>query len=889
MAFTNLTPSLTSFVGRIKELADIKALLEKTRLLTLTGVGGCGKTRLAEQLVTELLTTESYPDGIWWIELVGLSTLVLVPQVVAQIIGLAEAPDASTLTDSLRNYFVNKDVLFVLDNCEHLLSACGLLAKSLLPYCPNLKILATSREPLGVAGEISWLVPSLPLPDTVHASPDNHLSQSHLIQYDAIRLFLERASSILPTFRLTNENAEAVALICQRLDGLPLAIELAAARINVLTVQQIADRLDHRFTLLTAGNRTALIPRHQTLRATMDWSYDLLSEQEQILFRRLSVFAGGFTLEAAEAICADDRIQPKDVLNLLSHLIDKSLVMVDTQRSDVAYYRLLETIRQYALERLQESGEERVMRNQHCNWFLGLAERAEPSLHGPQQMIWLQRLELEHDNFRKALTWSLTESHTRNSLSEDTEEVGLRLAGALFWFWNLRGYLSEGRYWLEKALEESDELNNSAAKAKALYATAELAHLQGDHVTELNRHEQSVALWRGLISRFETSKSELGEDPQVLFQMKKGLVLALRGLGGVIFSHHGDHQTGKSLLNESIQISKSIKAKWELGNALSFMGQINLYEGDRATARIQLEECVRIFRELGDQWGLGLALHWRASVALAEAEYTFARKQLEEALEIFHKLGDRWNVALVMNRLGEVARSQGADTDALKFYEQTAVIHRELGSKWGLSFSLHNLGYIALHQGNYDRAVELFHEALEFNLERKDLLGTASCLAGLAGVAVGSGDPNSAAQLFGKAQVLLEEIGMVLASTDLLEFERNLKAARASLSSASFEQAWETGLALTLDQAVEKATKLALSPTVFLPVSRVPKRLPELLNERELEILHLIAQGFSNHEIAEKLILAVSTVKWNINNLFGKLHVHSRTRAVARARELTLL
>ena len=404
---------LSSFVGREKELAEVKRLLlEDARLLTLTGSGGCGKTRLALAVARELV--EWFEDGVWLVELAPLADPPLVPQSVAFTLGVREQPGRS-LTEALSNHLRYKKMLLVLDNCEHLVEACAELAEALLHSCPELRVLATSREALGITGEVAWPVPSLSLPD-LRRLP----AVESLPQYESARLFVERIVAVKPAFALTDQNAVAVAQICYRLDGIPLAIELAAARAKVLSVEQIADRLDDCFRLLAAGGRTAM-PRHKTLRATMDWSHELLSEEEQTLFRRLSVFAGGFSIDAVESVGEGAGIERDEVLGLLSHLVDKSLVLAQEQGGE-ARNRLLATVRQYGREKLALSGEEAEVGRRHARYFLELADGAEQALYGPDQIRWLARLETEHDNLRAALSWSIGEGEA---------ELGVRLAGAL--------------------------------------------------------------------------------------------------------------------------------------------------------------------------------------------------------------------------------------------------------------------------------------------------------------------------------------------------------------------------------------------------------------------------------------------------------------------------
>src|ERR671917_1439263 len=425
-----LPSELSSFVGREEELAEVKRLLVNDRLLTLTGSGGCGKTRLALAVARELL--EGFEDGVWLVELASLADPSLVPQVVASTLGVREQPGRS-LTETLSDYLSSKKMLLVLDNCEHLIEGCAELAEALLRSCPELRVLATSREALGITGEVAWPVPSLSLPD-VRRLPDIE----SLPSYESARLFVERAAAVKPTFALTEQNASSVAHICYRLDGIPLAIELAAARTKVLSVEEIAARLGDSFRLLAAGSRTAM-PRQRTLHATMDWSHQLLSQKERVLFRRLSVFAGGFTLEAAESICAGEELQRNEVLDLLSHLVDKSLVIMWEDRTGTRY-RLLETIRQYGKERLEEVGEAAHVRERHAGCYLAVAEEAEPELKGERQVTWLEPLETEHENLRVTMAWLLGRGES---------EEAARLGWALWLFWGIRTHLGEGRRAME--------------------------------------------------------------------------------------------------------------------------------------------------------------------------------------------------------------------------------------------------------------------------------------------------------------------------------------------------------------------------------------------------------------------------------------------------------
>src|SRR5829696_7495327 len=472
----NLSEPRTSFVGREREILEVKRTLSATRLLTLTGTGGSGKTRLALEVARDLVG--SYADGVWLVELAPLSEPGLVAQEVARALGAQEQP-GRPLLESLLDTLDDKEMLLLLDNCEHLIDAVASLTITFLDSCPRLRVLATSRERLGVTGELTWLVPPLSVPGAGDTLPVEELEG-----YESARLFADRASKGHPGFELTPENARAVSQVCTRLEGIPLAIELAAARVGIPSAGQIFERLDHSLKLLTGGGRTE-DHRHRTLRATLDWGYELLDEPEQALFGRLSAFAGGFTLEAAESVGArGEGMEEEDVLELLTMLVDKSLVVAEESWERGARYRLLEPVRQYAREQLDASGEAEAIGSRYAEFFLALAEEAEPELKGPRQVEWLDRLETEHDNLRAALSGSLGRG----------VDLGPRMAGALCLFWYTRGYLSEGRTYLE-AVARSDMVP-ARARARALDGLGWIAEPQGDYERARTAYEESLELYR---------------------------------------------------------------------------------------------------------------------------------------------------------------------------------------------------------------------------------------------------------------------------------------------------------------------------------------------------------------------------------------------------------
>ncbi len=505
---TTIPTVLTSFVGRKRDVAEVGRLLASSRLVTLTGAAGCGKTRLALHVAADV--QRHYADGLRWVELARLADRALVPQAVAKVLRVPEQPGRPRLeglVDALRD----KQLLLVLDNCEHVLSACTQLVETLLA-ATAVSILATSREPLGVPGELRYPVPPLAL-------PPRSLPAAEMAQFDAIQLFVERARAVVPDFALTPDNAAVVAGICHWLDGLPLAIELASARVNVLTVEQIAARLDDRFGLLGAATHVTR-SRHRTLRAAINWSYDLLPTPEQVMLRRLSVFAGGCSLATAEPVCAGDGVEREHVLDVLSSLVDKSLVVAHTLQRGEARYSMLETIRQYAHEQLRASGAWSATHDRHLQCFLQLAEDTVPKLRGRYQQLWLNWLEGEYDNIRAALAWSLERGRI---------EAGLRIANAIYQFWTVRDYVQEGLAWVERLLARADERISPVVRANALAYASTLASFRGN-VSKQMRYGREA----GVVAE------AAGEEG------KRALAWALAGQAHAARAA-GDHQTAFSL------------------------------------------------------------------------------------------------------------------------------------------------------------------------------------------------------------------------------------------------------------------------------------------------------------------------------------------------------
>jgi predicted ATPase/class 3 adenylate cyclase len=637
----NLPIQLSSFIGREREKAEVRTLLSTTRLLTLTGSGGAGKTRLALQVAAEAL--EEFPAGVWLVELAALSDPSLVPKAVASALGVFEQP-GRYLTETLADALRGKSVLVILDNCEHLVAACAHLANALLRACPHLRMLATSREALGVAGETTWRVPSLSVPD-----PQRLPSMDRFRDYEAVRLFIDRAVASAPQFAVTSGNAPAVAQVCHQLDGIPLALELAAARVKVLAVEQIAARLDDRFRLLTGGSRTAL-PRHQTLRAAIDWSYDLLSQKERTLLHRVSVFAGGWTLEAAEAVCAGKHVKDHEILDLLTQLVDKSLVNTETIGGEVRY-RTLETIRQYGQDRLLESGEATEIRTRHRTWYLDLAERAEARLHGPEETMWMNRLEVEHDNLRAALGWSTTDE-------EEDAEIRLRLAVALFWFWTGHTHWSEGSKRLETALAGSGA-SKSTVRVRALFGEGVLVFRQGDFGRAMALFEESLALAREL-------------------RDQRGIAMALRGCG-LVHMRQEDFDAATALFEESLEISRILEDKWLMALVLVLMGAVARYKGDYARSVALCEESLALFRTQGSKLWIAYTLRATGNAVRIHGDLEKAEGLYRESLTLFDETGDKWVTTECIEGLALIASAQGNSERAGRLFGVVEVARETFG------------------------------------------------------------------------------------------------------------------------------------------------------------------------------------------------------------------
>jgi predicted ATPase/class 3 adenylate cyclase len=778
----NLPLQLTTFLGRSAELAELKTLLASGRMLTLVGTGGIGKTRLAIELATEVLEEFAH---VWLAELASVSDPGLVTQTLMTAIDVREQAGRSP-TDALIDYFGSKSALVVLDNCEHLVEPCALLAESLLQACPKVKVIATSREELGVAGETRWRVPSLPVPD-----PERLPALEQVAESAAVALFVDRARTASPSFQLTKDNAPLVVQICQRLDGIPLAIELAARRLSLLSLPQMITRLNDRFRLLTGGRRTAL-PRQQTLRAAIDWSHELLAEPERTLLRRVSVFAGGFSVELAEEICAWAPLDPADVLDLLSTLVSKSLVAAEEAETG-SRYRLLETIREYAAERARAVGEDGELQNRHRARFHALAEEADGELHGPAQLQWFDLIDIEIANFRAAFD---------GCLANEDAQAALRIATGLGLYWRARGHFTEGRGWLERALAPKEAVP-ATLRAKALAWASYLAIYQGAYTQAQIRGEESLNLYNAAKDGW-------------------GVGFALQTLGAVALNQD-DYPSATRLEEESIRYLREAGDTDGLGLSYLFLGVVALRRGEYAVAMGLLEQALLNFREVGDMRRVSIALRIMGEVELCQGHYTPATSLLDESLGLVREAKDSVDLGLTVYLLGQAARAAEDYPRAKVLFEESLALAREFNDTLSVGLALCELATVARQVGDMDAAIALLEDSLA-TFDPREKFGTVACLHGLAMVAGQQGAAERAAILFGATHRLREELGAPIAPFERDEYDQEVGRVQSQLGEAEFARLLTDGRSMTAEEAVtyaRKRTPLLKAEVAGLDASRL--------------------------------------------------------------------
>ncbi len=766
--FQNLPPLLTPLIGREQQEQAISALLlrPEVRLLTLTGTAGIGKTRLAQKVTTDLI--EVFTHGVCLVQLAPLSDADLVVSTIAQTLGLRDVEERS-LFESLKAFLRDKHLLLLLDNFEQILPAAPALVELLLA-CPSIKILVTSRAVLHVEGEYEFSVPPLSLPDPLHLP-----AYEQLLQYAAVALFVERAQMVKPQFVLSEDNAAAVVQICIRLDELPLSIELAAARSRLLPPQALLERLNHRLAVLTGGRQDAPT-RQQTLRDTIRWSYDLLNAQEQRCFRRLAIFVGGCTLEAAEAVCSAAADLSLPAINLVASLLDKSLLQQSDRDGVEPRLLMLETIREYALETLANSGELEATEEVHAMCYLTLAERGDPELFGHQQHLWVDRLTRDSENLRAALQWLLGEQH---------QESLLRLASSLGWFWYMCGRLSEGMLWLEHALRGVGQDVAISARIKALC------------------YEAFIALHLGLID-LHTSRAQ--ECLTLARQQRDYRCFALASWSLVHYLlARGDVLQARVQAEETmafVWIPGTRDEGWSLACALNALGSVILYQGDYAQAQDVFERATDLFKKVGDLWLYG-EMHLRlADVYLAQGDEMKGRTLLDERVAIHAQADNSWATGWFLGLFGQIALRQGAIARARILLEAAMKRHQQLGDQQGQALIYALLAQVAASEHDYMLSRTLAAQSLEIARTVRDTGSLILCLEELADVVAGQGEPEWATVLWGAAERYREVSNATLPLVERLGRARRIEQAKSLVGERVFAEKWAEGRNMTAEQAI---------------------------------------------------------------------------------------
>ncbi len=859
----NLPIQPTSFIGREKEVVAIqqKLLRKDVRLVTLTGPGGVGKTRLGLQVSAEL--SEHFVDGTWFVSMAPLIDPDLVIPAITQMLDVRETGERPLL-DQLKAHLRERQVLLLLDNFEQVASAAAQVA-DLLGACPRLTVLATSREALHVRAEQEFPVPALALPDPKHL-PDLAI----LSQYEAVAIFIERAQAVQPDFQVTNANAPAVAEICARLDGLPLAIELAAARIKLFPPQALLTRLEYRLPLLTSSARDAPA-RQRTLRSTIQWSYDLLSVQEQRLFRRLSVFVGGCTWQAIEAVSATFGDDTALVFDTVASLIDKNLLRQTEREGEDIRITMLETIREYGLERLAEKGEGESVQAVHASYFVQLAEKVEPERRGPQQAAWFAWIERERGNLRAVM----------QTVSElDEGELALRLGTALWWFWFTRGPTDwkEGSAFLDRALEKNEGVGG-AVRAKALIFVGQLASRMGDFKRAKSLCRESLALFQ-----------EIGD--------RRGMGEAYWYLGFLIMQK-AEFIVARPLLEEALALCREVGNGPITSWSLLWLGWVIFYQGEHSRGLLLAEESLALFRKAGNVIAVDQAVQNLARMYLSfSSDVAKARVLAEEGLALARGLGDKMTEYDVLYLLSSIAFQQGNTALARSLIEECRQSWKELGDTAAMSNMVWNLARVEAREGDLAAARAHFEEYLTF--VNNGNIGynpwdIAICMEGLASVVATQGETILAVTLWGAAATLREGCGITLTPLERADYEPAVAAVRTRLGEQAFEEAWAKGRTMTLKQvlaALERTEAAVPTSAEQQPTTTAVKPSSAYavdLTTREVEVLRLVARGLTNEQVAEQLAISPRTVNSHLISIYGKIGVSSRSAATRYALEHQLV
>ncbi len=881
---------LTPLIGREQDVADICALLQRSevRLLNLLGPGGIGKTRLSCQIAAEL--RGFFADGIYFVALAPLLEPDRVVPTIAHELDILEK-DISPF-EQLQEFLGEKRMLLILDNFEQVVRAAPSLEK-LLETCPHVKILVTSRVALRLNSEQRVPVTPLVLPDL-----KQHFDKVVIAGYAAIALFVQRAQAHVPTFAVTTNNAAVLAEICVQLDGLPLAIELAAARIKLLPPHALLPRLANRLQVLTRGVPT-LPARQQTLRSTIQWSYDLLEPEEQRLFRLLSIFVGGCTIEAAEALFStlndDGGKESESILDEVESLVEKSLLRPLTleEREEEPRIHMLATIREYGRECLIASGEMETTQRAHAEYYLQLVEEVETKLAGPEQAKWLHRIEHEHDNLRVALQWSLERGEAQHTM-----EMALRFGGALRRFWLVHGHLHEGRTFLERMLAGSEGARTSV-RGKALNAAANIALNQGD----VNRAEV------------------LAEESRILYRLlgeTHGIAFSLHQLERVARAR-GDLRVARQLSEEALTLFKETDDKERVAWSFFRLARLHKEQGEYDKACTLAEESLKLHREIGNQEGIASALFQVAqTLFVAQGDQSVVSSRLTEAFSIYEELGDKEDIADCLSLSSQIAFSHGDTSTARSLAEESVNFSREIGDQEGLAESLPILAKVLTAQGNFTATETLYEECLTIAGKTGNKLHIAICLEGLADVIVAQATKDisstgmqagkllvsRAVQLWGAAERLRQAIGAPIAPVDRASYEHAITSVRMQLGEQDFAEAWTEGQLLSLEGISVARIKVMdiqhIVPTssreivtvqgIPMPTQQAtPARkvvsYPDDLTAREVDVLRLLAQGCSDTQIAESLIISPRTVNSHVTSIYRKIQVTSRSAATRYAIE----